>query len=496
MLKFIPIPLIGLAVLFFGFINTAEVSPPDIENTTIWQSYERYKEPAIKDRLFKHADILPLIQKHAASHVFKTEVLGTSVQGRSLNLLTAGQGKTKVFLWSQMHGDESTATMALFDIFNFLSANDENEAFRKFILDNLELNFLPMVNPDGAEEWKRRSALEIDINRDARLLNTPEGKILMAAADRIKPAFGFNLHDQSTLYAAGPTKNQATISFLAPAFNYEKDMNAVREKATKLIVLMNRTLQKYAPNKIAKYDDAYDPRCFGDTFQGKGISTILIESGGYPGDPEKQYIRKLNFYVILSSLHAIASRSFEGENTMDYATIPENERALYDLIVRNAEITKGDFKFRTHLGINRSHATDANKRSMNYRGIIQELGDMDRNFGYEEADAASLTSSPGKIKLMKAAEWEKMSLVAETELLKQGYLFVKFSDRKSPIGPIKNRLLNLTNSSSQNNQPIGLGQPANFILSASGKPVFAVVNGFLIELSKRIEVLPNVYGYE
>lgn len=495
MLKFIPVPLIGLAVLFLAFLNPVQVSPPDIENTTIWESYERYKEPAIKDRLFKHAAIVPLIQKHAASKVFKTEVLGTSVQGRSLNLLTAGQGKTKVFLWSQMHGDESTATMALFDIFNFLAASDENDAFRKFLLDNLELNFLPMVNPDGAEVWRRRSALEIDINRDARLLNTPEGKILMAAADRIKPAFGYNLHDQSTLYAAGPTKNQATISFLAPAFNYEKDMNEVREKATKLIVMMNRTLQKHAPGKVAKYDDAYDPRCFGDTFQGKGISTILIESGGYPGDLEKQYIRKLNFYVILSSLHAIASKSFEGEDVRDYATIPENSRALYDLIVRNAEVTKGGFKFRTHLGINRSHATDAENRSMNYRGIIQELGDMDRNFGYEEADAANLTSMPGKIKLMKAAEWEKMSLAAETELLKQGYLFVKFSDRKSPTGPLKNRLLNLTNSSSQINQPIGLGLSANFVLSASGKPVFAVVNGFLVELDKRMEALPNVYGY-
>jgi len=495
MLKFIPVPLIGLAILFLAFINPVQVSQPDIEYTTIWQSYERYKEPLLKDRLFKHADILPLIQKHAASKVFKTEVLGTSVQGRSLNLLTAGQGKTKVFLWSQMHGDESTATMALFDIFNFLSATDENDAFRKFLLDKLELNFLPMVNPDGAEEWKRRSALEIDINRDARLLNTPEGKILMAAADRIKPAFGYNLHDQSTLYAAGQTKNQATISFLAPAFNYEKDMNEVRERATKLIVMMNRTLQQYAPDKVAKYDDAYDPRCFGDTFQGKGISTILIESGGYPGDLEKQYIRKLNFYVILSSLHAIASKSFEGEDLRGYDSIPENERALYDLIVRNAEITNGGFKFRAHLGINRSHLTDADKRSMNYRGVIQELGDMDRNFGYEEADAATLTSMPGKIKLMKAAEWEKLSLAAETALLKQGYLFVKFSDRKSPTGPLKNRLLNLTNSSSQNNQPIVLGQPANFILSASGKPVFAVVNGFLVELSKEIAALPNVYGY-
>ena len=489
------IPVFILPVLLLAFISTVENPRAEIENTTIWQNYDRYKEPTIKDRLFKHRDLLPLIQKHRASKVFTTSVLGNSVQGRSLNLLRAGQGTTKVFLWSQMHGDESTATMALFDIFNFLSANDENNGFRKFLLDHLEMNFLPMVNPDGAEEWKRRNMLDIDINRDARLLNTPEGKILMAAADRIKPAFGFNLHDQSTLYAAGKTKNQATISFLAPAFNYEKDLNPVRERATKLIVLMNRTLQKYAPDKVAKYDDAYDPRCFGDTFQGKGISTILIESGGYPGDLEKQYIRKLNFYVILTSLHAIAKKSYEAEDIKDYALIPENERALYDLIVRNAEVTKGGFKFRTHLGINRSHATDAEKRSMNYRGTISELGDMDRNFGYEEADASSFTSAPGKVKLMQSAAWEKLSLAEEKELLKQGFLFVKFADKKSPTGPIKNRLLNLTNSSDENLQGMALGQPANFILSASNQPVFAVVNGFLIDLRKAIEVLPNVYGY-
>jgi hypothetical protein len=495
MLKFISAPVIGLAILLLGFMNPVEVSQPEIESTTIWQSYERYKEPALKNRLFKYADVLSLIQKHVVSKVFKTEVLGTSVQRRSLNLLTAGQGKTKVFLWSQMHGDESTATMALFDIFNFLSASDENDEFRKFILDNLELNFLPMVNPDGAEVWKRRSALEIDINRDARLLNTPEARILTQAANKIKPQFGFNLHDQSTLYAAGATKNQATISFLAPAYNYEKDMNDVREKATKLIVTMNRTLQKYAKDKVAKYDDAYDPRCFGDTFQGNGISTILIESGGYPGDPEKQYIRKLNFYVILSSLHAIAAKSYEGEDVRDYAAIPENSRSLYDLVIRNAEITKGSTTFRAHLGINRSQILDAEKRSMSYRGYIEELGDMDKNHGYLEADASSLLSVPGKIKLMKAAAWEGMSLAAETELLKQGYLFVKFSDQKSPTGPVKNRLLNLTNSAVQNTEPVGLGQSANFILAASDKPVFAVINGFLVDLTKEVKALPNVYGY-
>ena len=34
--------------------------------------------------------------------------------------LSLESGEVHVLLWSQMHGDESTATMALFDIFNFI----------------------------------------------------------------------------------------------------------------------------------------------------------------------------------------------------------------------------------------------------------------------------------------------------------------------------------------------------------------------------------------
>lgn len=485
--------LLAIAGVFFSFCNP--LSDPAIEATSIWQNYERYKEPAISNRLFKHDDIVPLIKKHTDSKVFRSEILGYSIQKRSIHHLTTGRGKTKVLLWSQMHGDESTATMALFDIFNFLSASDENNEFRKEIMDNLEMHFVPMLNPDGAEAWKRRSALNIDINRDARALNTPEGRILTGIAKRLNPQFGFNLHDQSMLYSAGATANQATISFLAPAFNYAKDMNPVRENATKLIVAMNRTLQKYAPDKVAKYDDAHDPRCFGDTFQKNGISTILIESGGYPKDPEKQYIRKLNFYVILSALHAIATKAYEAENVHDYEAIPENSRSLYDLVIRNAEVTKGDIKFRTNLGINRSQITDPGKRSMSYRGFIEELGDMDKNFGYEEADAGLLTSLPGKVKVMSKADWSKMAPAQEKELIKQGFLFVKFSDGASPSGPVKNRLLNLTNSQAGTVEPIGLGQAANFILAKDNKPVYAVINGFLIDLEGENDPLPNSYGY-
>src|SRR5687767_893649 len=101
---------------------------------SLWNDYDRYKEPLITNRFFKHSDIVPLIGKHTDAGLFRNEVLGTSTQGRSIHHLTMGHGKTKVLLWSQMHGDESTATMALFDLFNFFAAKDEYDSLRKFLL--------------------------------------------------------------------------------------------------------------------------------------------------------------------------------------------------------------------------------------------------------------------------------------------------------------------------------------------------------------------------
>lgn len=460
-----------------------------------WGQYDKYREPAITNRFMKHNEMLPLIQKHVSSKFLVQEEIGKSVRGRSINHLTAGRGKTTVMLWSQMHGDESTATMALFDMFNFLSSNDDNNELRKLILDNLELHFVPMLNPDGAQAWRRRNELEIDINRDARMLVTPEGNALMSLAKRLKPQVGFNLHDQNYLYSSGRSGKSATISFLAPAYNYAKDMNDVRKRATQIILSMNKALQTKSPGNVAKYNDDFDPRCFGDTFQGMGISTILIESGGYYHDPEKQFIRKLNFLALLTAFESIAKQAYAHEDIRDYETIPENENALYDVFVKNVLITKEGREFKTHLGINRSQIRGPENASMSYSGRIAELGDQELVFGYDEIDASGLKFAPGKIKTLTKVEWDRLSPQQELDLIKEGFLFVKWSDAKSPAGAIKRRLLNLTNSTENTVQTAGIGQSAHFLLTKEGKPVFAVVNGYKVDLSQPARALVNTLGY-
>ena len=127
-----------------------------------YETYESYREPALGKRRIKHTDLQPLIDAVAARPGFEVTTVGTSLQGRPLRLISTGTGNTDVFLWSQMHGDEPTATQAIFDILNFLKSGDFAEE-KQELLSKVRIHFLPMLNPDGAEVFQRRNTLGIDI---------------------------------------------------------------------------------------------------------------------------------------------------------------------------------------------------------------------------------------------------------------------------------------------------------------------------------------------
>lgn len=346
--------------------------------------HDFFREKTLKNRRFKHHDIQPLI----AGCGFKNESVGCSFEGRDIRKITAGSGKTKILLWSQMHGDEATATMAIFDILNFLrSGEPEFASLRETILSGLELHFVPMLNPDGAERFQRRTAQEIDMNRDARALQCPESRILKGLVFDLRPAFAFNLHDQQVYYAVGDTPVQTTVAFLATAYDPERQWNGVRTRSMQVICKMNEELQQIIPGRVARFSDEFEPRAFGDNIQQWGSSLILVESGSYPQDPEKQYVRALNFHAILQALYAIAQESYTGYRLEEYEAIPVNNRVFLDLKISNVTIPHPMGNYTADLGILRTEKNTRGAKNFTVDSVIEEIGDLSVFPGIDEWDA-------------------------------------------------------------------------------------------------------------
>ena len=453
----------------------------------LYQSYEKYKEKSLTHRRFKHSDIMPLINKLKSKNDFKVKAVGKSVEGRSLNLISIGKGKTKIFLWSQMHGDEPTATAALFDIFNFIN-DPANKEFCNSLFEKVSLYFLPMVNPDGAERFKRRNFYDIDLNRDASRLECPEAIILKDVFDSLKADFGFNLHDQSHRYSVGNSFRTATISFLAPAYNYQKEFNEIRTNAVKLIGNMFNALSQFIPGHIAKYDDEYEPRAFGDNFQKWGTSTILIESGGWKDDPEKQFIRKINFIALLSAFKSIAEESYINVDSKIYESIPFNDNYIFDMVLRNLTQVNGKEKIKIDVAVNRDEFELTNQNRIFYRSQVADLGDLSVFYAYNDYDFEGYSIERAKIydkKIYSLKDLEKLDCFS---LYSKGYstvLVKKLPDEKYSKFPINIALKNKIDTT------INIGETANFVIKKDGKIEFIVINGFLHKVDKNRKLEGN-----
>lgn len=463
------------------FFTTSTFAQENDLTSNLYESYETFKESSLNKRRVKHHQLQPLIAKLVANPRFKVNKVGESIEGRDLNLISIGSGPINVLLWSQMHGDEPTATQAIFDIFNFL-ASDNFKAEKQDILSNLTLHFLPMLNPDGAERFQRRNALGVDINRDALRLQSPESRTLKRIRDSLDADFGFNLHDQSAYYNAERTEKPATISYLATAYNYEREINEVRAKSMQIIVFMNNIIQKYAPGQVGRYSDEFEPRAFGDNIQKWGTSLILIESGGYANDAEKQEIRKLNYVSILSAMYTIAKKNYENIPIAEYEKIPENDRKLFDLKITNATYKLREKDYILDLGINRLEVDKEGNNDFWYSSRIMDQGDLSTYYGYEVFDATGYSIKPGKLyprTLKTVSELKELDAIA---LLKEGYAYVR---SKTIPKDMLEALLPLNVISSTFELPksqLEVGTNPTFILEKEGQPRYAIINGFLIDL--------------
>jgi len=364
--------------------------------------YEKHKLEELTSRRFTQRQMLAWIQSLESGGTFSAKKVGSSAEGRPVRLYTVGNGETRVLLWSQMHGDEPTATMALIDLLNFFS-EAPGHPVSQTIRQNLTLLIIPMINPDGAERFQRRTGQIIDMNRDALRLATPEAQILKQVRDQYKPEFGFNLHDQDPRYTVAQTKEVSAIALLAPAMDEVKTDNAVRVRAKQLSARIVEALNQIIPGHITRYDDTFEPRAFGDNIQKWGTSTILIESGGWPGDPEKMFLRKLNFVALFASFLSIANKDYQKSDVTLYETLPLNGKNRYDLILRRARF-KASFSVPpvvVDIGINTEEKTDSITGHLFQMAKIVDIGDLSTFGAFQELECSDVAFDSTEIDMDK-----------------------------------------------------------------------------------------------
>ena len=333
----------------------------------------------------RHADLKKQLDELKKIGLKVNEV-GKSYALREIYQIEWGKGKTKVFMWSQMHGDEPTATPAVLDLLVYLQSN-RDKIWVKALENNLTIRVVPMLNPDGAELYQRRNLQFIDINRDANDLQTPEGRLLKKLRDEWQPDIGFNLHNQQSLTTAGNTNKQAAISFLAVLGNAEGVSNAGFERGKRLCAVMISALNVFIEGHIARYDDEYNPRAFGDRFSEWGTPVVLIETGELYGKSE-WFLVKMNFTAFLTALKSLSDKSERNADAKIYDNLPRNDSGnIYNFIFRRANIV--DFSQNTEpfiadVSLN-SDRKRANEVAPTY---IRDIGDLSIYTGLEEFDAS------------------------------------------------------------------------------------------------------------
>jgi len=344
------------------------------------QLFNDNKEQSIEGRYLTLESIEPLLNKLNTSN--QLSVIGESVLKKPIYSYQIGQGKTKILLWSQMHGNESTTTKALFDFLNVLR---NGSVLAAELLDTFTFYCIPILNPDGAKTYTRVNANEVDLNRDSQNLTQPESRVLRVVFDSFQPDFCFNLHDQRTIFGVDSTGQPATVSFLAPSYNEEREINESRLKAINLIAGINNVLQQYIPGQVGRFDDSFNLNCIGDTFQVLGAPTLLFEAGHFREDYQREKTRKYIFMALVSSFTILSENDIVDNGIDKYLNIPQNKVVFYDFLYKNVKLNYDGIEKITNFAA--QYKEELIEDKLFFNAYFVEIGDLEGYYGHFEYDA-------------------------------------------------------------------------------------------------------------
>jgi hypothetical protein len=128
---------------------------------------------------------------------------------------------------------------------------------------------------------------------------------------------------------------------------------------------------------------------------------VLVESGGWPGDRDKMFIRKLNYVGLLTSLHAIATGTYRQADLSAYEQLPFGTKFLYDVILRNAEWRGNETvpPVRADIGINLDEEVNPGTGRVELVGKVVDIGDLSVYGAFRDIDASGLSLSGEEMKI-------------------------------------------------------------------------------------------------
>ncbi|MGL4672396.1 M14 family zinc carboxypeptidase [Cetobacterium sp.] len=111
-------------------------------------------------------------------------------RNKALTFKESRNEKPTVLIIAEQHGDEPMSGDVAIATINRVAKGDLN-----YLLDKINIVFMPRVNPDGAKRFTRVSGERKDINADHLALNTIEATSVSSVYDLFKPEVFIDLHE-------------------------------------------------------------------------------------------------------------------------------------------------------------------------------------------------------------------------------------------------------------------------------------------------------------
>ena len=304
--------------------------------------YDSIDDLVIRYRYNRYSEIEAYLKKFYERFDVDLNVVGESEKQQSIYSLRVGNLGPKILLWSQMHGNESTMTRALFLYLEKLFNSDLIPLFQLYII--------PVLNPDANDLWIRNNSNDVDLNRDAVNLSQKESVVLRDAFNSFQPDYCFNLHDQRSIYGALDGFNSIPVSFLSPAGDVNKTITRSRIEAMRIINVLVEHLTTYSGLNVGRYDDTYNENCVGDYFASRHIPTVLFEAGQWKSNYNRDDIVISMAKALDVAIDFISDKPISiniDDVIHNYHSIPEISKSFCDVWIKDFPTQHG----RVNLGV-------------------------------------------------------------------------------------------------------------------------------------------------